>query len=457
MKLKTVVFGKTYQFKNLNEVQAKASEQKSGDELAGLAAENAEERAAAKIVLGGTLLSDLRNNPAVPYEKDDVTRVIQDAINEKVYGEIKNWTVSELRDYILQYSSTGEVLLRLTRGLTSEMISSLAKIMSVTDMLYVAKKIDVLATCVTTIGRRGTAANRALPNHSKDDIDAVFAELYEALAYGVGDAMLGFNPVQDSVESTTFMQNKLYEFRMKWEIPTQICVLSHITTQMAALKNGAPLDMIFQSVAGTQKANTSFGVTTEMLDEAYDMGRTECVSAGNNWMYFETGEGAELSADAHEGVDMLTLEARTYGYARRYRPYYLMSVVGFIGPEYIYDSVQQIRAGVEEYFMGQLHGFPMGVDVCYTNHMPARQDDSEILAMLLAHGGMPAFVTAPMGDDVMLNYQLLGNHDMQSIFELTDYNLKRIPEFEVWCQKMGILDEQGRFTDRAGDASIFLK
>lgn len=455
MKLKTVLFGKTFQFKDLNEIQAKASEQKSGDELAGLAATSKEERAAAKIILAETLLSDIRNNPAIPYEEDDVTRVIQDQVNERVYNEIKNWTVGDLRNFLCEYTSTSTVIKRISTGLTSEMIAAVAKIMSNLDMIYVSRKIHNIVTCVTTLGRPGTAGNRALPNHPTDDIDAVFAELYEALAYGVGDAMLGLNPVQDTVESTTFMLNKLYEFRMKWEIPTQNCVLSHITTQIAALNNGAPLDMIFQSIAGTQKANESFGVTTQMLDDAYELGKRECISGGKNIMYFETGEGSELSADAHLGVDMLTLEARTYGYARRYDPFYVMSVVGFIGPEYIYDSVQQIRAGIEEQFMGQLHGFPMGVDVCYTNHMPASQNDSETLAMLLAHAGMPAFVTAPMGDDIMLNYQLLGNHDMQAIFELS--GLRRVPEFEKWLQKMGILDEKLKFTDRAGDASIFLK
>ena len=455
MKLKTVLFGRTYKFKDLNEVQAKASEQKSGDELAGLAATSKEERAAAKIVLADMLLSDIRDHPAVPYEIDDVTRVIQDQVNEAVYKEIRNWTVGEFRDFLMQYASTGPIIQRIATGLTSEMIAAVTKIMSNMDLIYVAKKIDNVATCVTTIGNRGIAANRALPNHPTDDIDAIFAELYEALAYGVGDAMLGLNPVQDTVESTTFLLHKLYEFRMKWEIPTQNCVLSHITTQMAALRKGAPLDMIFQSIAGTQKANESFGVTTALLDEAYDLGKRECISGGKNIMYFETGEGSELSADAHMGVDMLTLEARTYGYGRHYDPFYVMSVVGFIGPEYIYDSVQQLRAGLEEHFMGTLSLFPMGVDVCYTNHMPASQNDSENLALLLAHAGMPAFVTAPMGDDIMLNYQLLGNHDWQTLLELS--GMRRIPEFEKWLQKMEILDENCRFTEKAGDASIFLK
>lgn len=455
MKLKTVMFGKTYQFKDLNEIQAKASEQKSGDELAGLAATSKEERAAAKIILSETLLSDIYNNPAVPYEIDDVTRVIQDQINMSVYKEIQNWTVGELRDFLMLYTSTGPVIQRIATGLTSEMIAAITKIMSNMDLVYAARKINNRASCITEMGRPGIAMTRALPNHPTDDIDGVFAELYEALVYGIGDAMLGLNPVQDTVESTTYLLEKLYEFRMKWEIPTQNCVLSHLTTQMAALKNGAPVDMLFQSIAGTQKANESFGVTTELLDEAYELGKRQCISGAKNPMYFETGEGSELSADAHMGVDMLTLEARTYGYGRRYDPFCAMSVVGFIGPEYIYDSVQQIRGGLEEHFMGKMHLFPMGVDVCYTNHMPASQNDSENLSLLLAHAGMPYYVTAPMGDDIMLNYQLLGNHDLQSLLELS--GLRRDPAFEKWLQKMEILDENLKFTAKAGDASIFLK
>ena len=455
MKLKTRLHGSTYEFKTLNEVQAKASEQKSGDELAGLAATSKEERAAARVVLADMLLSDLYNNPAVPYETDDVTRIIQDQVNMAVYNEIKGWTVGDLRDFVLSYEATGPVIQRIATGLTSEMIAAITKLMTNMDLVYAANKIHNIATCCTTLGTPGIAACRALPNHPTDDIDGVFAELYEALAYGIGDAMLGFNPVQDSIESTSYMLNKLYEFRMKWEIPTQNCVLSHLTTQMAACRKGAPIDMFFQSIAGTEKANISFGVTTSMLDEAYDLGKHECVSGGKNIMYFETGEGSELSANTHLGVDMLTLEARTYGYAKRYDPFAVMSVVGFIGPEYIYDSVQQLRGGLEEYFMGKMHLFPMGVDVCYTNHMPASQNDSENLAMLLAHGGMPYFVTSTHGDDVMLNYQLLANHDMQTVLELS--GLRRVPEFEKWLQNMEILDENARFTKKAGDASIFLK
>lgn len=455
MKLKTTLFGRTYQFKDLNDVQAKASNQKSGDELAGIAANGQEERAAAKIVLADTLLSDLYNNPAVPYEIDDVTQVIQDQVNKKVYNEIKNWTVGELRNFIFEYESTEEKIKRVATGLTSEMIAGLTKLMTNMDLIYGARKINNISHCVNTLGLPGIIATRALPNHPTDNIDAVFAELYEALSYGVGDAMLGLNPVQDTVESTAYLQNKLYEFRMKWEIPTQNCVLSHLTTQMAACRKGAPTDMFFQSIAGTQKANESFGVTTAMLDEAYALGKQECVSGGKNIMYFETGEGSELSAGAHMGVDMLTLEARTYGYARRYDPFSAMSVVGFIGPEYIYDSVQQLRGGLEEHFMGTMHLFPMGVDVCYTNHMPASQNDAENLALLLADAGMPYFVTAPMGDDVMLNYQLLANHDLQTLLEIK--GMKRVPEFEKWLQKMEILDEKGMFTSKAGDASIFLK
>ena len=455
MKLKTRLHGQTYEFKSFNEVMAKANEHKSGDELAGLAATSKEERAAARVVLADTLLSDIYNNPAVPYEVDDVTRVIIDQVNMTIYNEIKGWTVGELRDFVLSYEATGPVIQRIAKGLTSEMVAAITKLMTNLDLVYGAKKIHNITTCVNTLGRPGITSCRILPNHPTDNIDGVFAEIYEGLAYGIGDAMIGFNPVQDTVESTSYMLNKLYEFRMKWEIPTQNCVLSHITTQVAACRKGAPVDMFFQSLAGTQKANESFGITTEILDDAYDLGKHMCVSGGKNIMYFETGQGSELSANAHHGVDMLTLEARKHGYARRYDPFTTMSVVGFIGPEYIYDSVQMIRGGLEEHFMGKMHLIPMGVDTCYTNHMPASQNDSETLAMLLAHGEMPYFVTCTHGDDVMLNYQLLANHDMQAILEIS--GLRRVPEFEKWLQKMEILDENGLFTEKAGDASIFLR
>ncbi len=454
MKLKTKLFGRSYQFKNLMDVMAKANEEKSGDVLAGIAARTQEERIAARVVLSHVTLEDLRNNPAIPYEIDEVTRVIQDQVNESIYKKIKNWTVSDLREWILAYGTTDADIKRVSRGLTAEMVAAVTKLMTHLDLIYAAKKINNEATCVTTIGKPGIMATRALPNHPTDDVDGVIAATYEALSYGIGDAMIGFNPVEDSVEGTILMFNKLEELKQKWEIPTQNCVLSHITTQMAALRKGAPVDMIFQSIAGSQKGNESFGINTELLDEAYDLGLKECNSGGPNIMYFETGEGAELSANAHHGIDELTLEARCYGYAKRYDPFAVMSVVGFIGPEYIYDSRQVIRAGLEEHFMGKLSGFPMGCDVCYTNHMPASQNDSETLAMLLANAGMPYFVTAPHGDDVMLNYQLLANHDTQTIIELS--GMKRIKEFDMWLENMGII-EDGKFTKKAGDASIFLK
>ncbi len=454
MKLKTKLFGKSYEFKSLNEVMAKASEEKSGDVLAGLAATSAEERVAARVVLSEITLNDIYNNPAIPYENDDVTRITTDQINQGVFRTIKHYTVGELRDFVLSYEGTGPAIQRLATALTGEMVSSVAKLMTNLDLVYAARKINNRATCVTTLGEPGIAATRALPNNPTDDPEGILAATYEALAYGVGDAMLGFNPVEDSIEKTTETLTLLDDVRNRWEIPTQICVLSHITTQMEAIRRGAPADMIFQSLAGSEKANESFGVTTAILDEAYDLGLHECRSGGPNIMYFETGEGSELSADAHFGVDELTLEARTYSFARRYNPFAIMSVVGFIGPEYIYDSKQQLRAGLEEHFMGKFCLIPMGVDVCYTNHMPADQNDPENLAMLLAHAGMPYFVTCPHGDDIMLNYQLLANHDLQPILELS--GLKRVPEFERWLEKMEIT-ENGRFTSKAGDASIFLR
>lgn len=454
MILSTVLFGRTYQFKTINEVMAKANEEKSGDILAGIAAESAEERVAAKVVLSNLTLEDLRNNPAIPYETDEVTRIIQDDVNEKIYNEIKNWTVQELREKILSYETTTNDIKRLSRGLTSEMVAAVTKLMSNLDLISGAKKIVVTAHCNTTIGLEGTLSSRLQPNHPSDNPDGIVASLLEGLAYGAGDAVLGLNPVDDTVESVTRLFKKVDEVKNKFQIPTQISVLAHVTTQMEAIRNGAPADLIFQSIAGSEKGNTAFGISADLIQEARDLALREGTAAGPNVMYFETGQGAELSSNAHHGVDQLTLEARCYGFAKRYEPFLVNTVVGFIGPEYLYDSKQVIRAGLEDHFMGKLSGISMGVDVCYTNHMKADQDDMEILATLLAQAGVNFLITAPHGDDVMLNYQSLGYHEAQSLRELL--NLKPIKEFDEWLKNMDILDEMGRLTKRAGDASILL-
>ncbi|MBR0415189.1 MAG: ethanolamine ammonia-lyase subunit EutB [Clostridia bacterium] len=454
MRLQTVILGKTYQFRDVKDVLAKANEQKSGDILAGVAAESDSERIAAKEVLSNLLVSDLRENPVVPYEEDDVTRLNQDSLNEKIYGEIKNWTMAQLREYILDLHTTEADIRRLSRGLTSEMIAGVCKLMSNLDLIYGANKVRVTAHCNTTIGKRGCLSTRLQPNHTTDNIDGITASLFEGLSYGCGDALLGLNPVNDTISSLSEVLKRFDEVKNEFEIPTQICVLGHITTQIEAVKRGAPCDMIFQSIAGSQKGNEAFGFTTDIVREARHLMLTEGTATGPNVMYFETGQGSELSSDAHFGADQVTMEARCYGFAREFQPFMVNTVVGFIGPEYLYDSRQVIRAGLEDHFMGKLSGIPMGCDCCYTNHMMADQNDIENLSLLLASCGINYILGVPTSDDVMLNYQTNAYHDTAALREIL--NLRPIKEFEQWLEKMGIY-EDGKLTDRAGDPTIFLK
>jgi ethanolamine ammonia-lyase large subunit len=453
MILKTKLFGKVYQFNSVMEVMAKANEEKSGDNLAGVAAQSAEERVAAKVVLSNLTLSDLRNSPAVPYEIDEVTRIIQDDVNEKIYAEVKNLTVAEFREWLLDDNTTGADIRRVSRGITSEIVAAVAKIMSNMDLVYAAKKIKVTAHCNTTIGEPGTLSVRLQPNHPTDDPDGILASLMEGLSYGIGDAVLGLNPVDDSVESVTKVLKRFDEFKHKWDIPTQTCVLAHVTTQMEAIRKGAPADLIFQSIAGSEKGNEAFGFTGATIEEARQLALKEGTATGPNVMYFETGQGSELSSDAHYGADQVTMEARCYGFAKRFQPFLVNTVVGFIGPEYLYDAKQVIRAGLEDHFMGKLSGLPMGCDACYTNHMKADQNDIENLAVLLATAGCTYFMGIPHGDDVMLNYQTTGYQETATLRELL--GVKPIKPFEEWMEKMGII-ENGKLTRRAGDASIFL-
>ncbi|MDB2069021.1 ethanolamine ammonia-lyase subunit EutB [Clostridium perfringens] len=454
MILKTKLFGKVYAFKSLNEVMAKANEEKSGDRLAGLAAESSEERVAAKVVLSNITLEDLRNNPAVPYEIDEVTRIIQDDVNEKIYSEIKHWTVSEFREWILDENTTGADIRRISRGLTSEMVAAVAKLMSNMDLIYGARKIKVTAHCNTTIGEKGTLSARLQPNHPTDDPDGIMASLLEGLTFGVGDAVLGLNPVDDSVESVTKVLKRFDEIKRKFKIPTQTCVLAHVTTQMEAIRQGAPTDLIFQSIAGSEKGNEAFGFNAATIEEARQLALKQGTATGPNVMYFETGQGSELSSDAHHGVDQVTMEARCYGFAKRFQPFLVNTVVGFIGPEYLYDSKQVIRAGLEDHFMGKLTGIPMGCDACYTNHMKADQNDIENLAVLLTTAGCTYFMGIPHGDDVMLNYQTTGYHETAALREM--FGLIAIKEFQDWLVEMGFVDENGKLTKKAGDASVLL-
>ena len=454
MILKTRLFGHSYEFKSVKEVLAKANEYKSGDELAGVAAATAEERVAAKAVLAELKLSDLRNNPVISYEEDEVTRIIQDDVNEKIYDEIKNWTVSEFREWLLDLKTTGDKIKRISKGLTSEMVAAVAKLMSNMDLVVAAKKIRVKKFCNTEIGGEGILAARLQPNHTTDDPDGIMLSVYEGLSYGVGDALLGLNPVDDSVDSVMRVLQRFHEIKTKWDIPTQICVLAHVTTQMEAVRRGAPTDLIFQSIAGSQKGNEAFGIDGKMIEEARQLALKHGTATGPNVMYFETGQGSELSSEAHHGADQVTLEARCYGFAKRFDPFIVNTVVGFIGPEYLYDSKQVIRAGLEDHFMGKLTGISMGVDACYTNHMKADQNDIENLEMLLATAGVNYFMAIPAGDDIMLNYQTTSYHDDAALRNLT--NARPIKPFEEWLEKMGIMKD-GKLTERAGDASIFLK
>ncbi|MCQ9626427.1 ethanolamine ammonia-lyase subunit EutB [Cetobacterium somerae] len=454
MRLHTRLFGQDYVFENLYDVMAKANEEKSGDELAGIAARSTKERVAAKEVLSNIKLKEFKENPAVPYDQDEVTRIIIDALNLKVYEEIKEWTVGELREWLLATENGDREIQWIRRGLTSEMISAVTKLMSNLDLIRAASKIQVKKHCNTTIGGKGILAARLQPNHTTDDPDGIMISLLEGLSYGVGDALIGLNPVDDTVDSVVRVLQRFDEIKKKFHIPTQICVLAHVITQMEAIRKGAPTDLIFQSIAGSQKSNEAFGITGDMIEEARQLALTHGTAAGPNVMYFETGQGSELSSDGHNGVDQLTMEARCYGFAKKYDPFIVNTVVGFIGPEYLYDSKQVTRAGLEDHFMGKLHGLSMGVDVCYTNHMKADQNDIENLAVLLTAAGCNYFMGVPAGDDIMLNYQTTGYHDIQTLRETL--NVKPIKEFEEWLEKVGIRDEDGNLTNLAGDASLFL-
>ncbi|MDR1712338.1 MAG: ethanolamine ammonia-lyase subunit EutB [Propionibacteriaceae bacterium] len=455
MKLKTNLLGKTYAFRDVKDVLAKANELKSGDQLAGIAAETAQERIAAKVVLANMLVSDVRNNPVVPYEQDEVTRIIQDDVNERIYEEIKNWTMAELREYILDNSRTAAEIRRLSRGLTSEVVAGVCKLMSNLDLMLGAKTAVVTAHCNTTIGAPGTFATRLQPNHPTDDPDGILASVMEGFAYGSGDAVLGLNPVDDSLGSVQRILQMFDDFRNKWEIPTQTCVLAHVTTQMEAVQKGSPADLIFQSIAGSELGNEAFGLTAQMLQDAKDLMATKGTCTGPNVMYFETGQGSELSSDAHHGADQVTMEARCYGFAKRYEPFLVNTVVGFIGPEYLYDSKQVTRAGLEDHFMGKLTGISMGCDACYTNHIKADQNDIENLATLLVAAGCNYVMGIPHGDDIMLMYQCTGYHEAESLRQL--FGKTAIPEFDEWMKKMGLITEDRKLTKRFGDASIFLK
>jgi len=454
VKLAVRLRGEQYQFRDLREVMAKANEEKSGDALAGLAAESVAERIAAKAVLSELTLGQIREHPLIPPEEDEVSRVIEEQVDPAEFTRIRDWSVAQLREWLLDNRTQPDELARLRRGLTSEMIAAVCKLMSNLDLVYAAARMRVIARANTSLGQKGVLAARLQPNHPTDSVAGILASTRAGLAYGIGDAVIGVNPVNDTVQSVTQVLRALDEFVQTWQIPTQTCVLAHVTTMMRAAEQGAPFGLMFQSLAGTQAANDSFGISVAMLDEAYAIAREQAKVAGPNVMYFETGQGSELSAEANRNVDQVTLEARCYGLAKRYQPFLVNTVVGFIGPEYLYDAKQVIRAGLEDHFMGKLTGLPMGVDVCYTNHMEADQNDLENLEVLLTAAGCTYFMGVPQGDDVMLNYQSSGFHDTAALREL--FGLRPAPEFEAWLESMGLMRD-GRLTERAGDPTIFFK
>lgn len=454
MLLRTKLHGKTYEFPDVRVLMGKANEEKSGDRLAGVAAESAAERIAARLVLAELPLWVLRQNPAVPYEQDEVTRVIQDAVDETVYAEIKDWTTGEFREWLLADTTTHEMIQRVSAGLTAEMVAAVTKLMSNLDLILAASKIHVTAHCHNTMGAPGRLSSRLQPNHPTDSPEGIRAEIYEGLAYGCGDSVIGINPSDDSYSSVSRLLEMTYDLIKEWEIPTQNCVLAHVTTQMKCLQSGSPVGLVFQSISGSQKGCESFGINVGMLDEAYELAKKHCFPSGPNFMYFETGQGSALSADAHNGWDQLTLEARNYGLARRYHPFQVNTVVGFIGPEYLYDANQIQRAGLEDLFMGKLSGIPMGVDACYTNHARADQNANENLAVLLTAAGCNYFMAVPMGDDSMLSYQSTSYHDTASLRQL--FRLRPAAEFEHWLESIGLMKD-GRLTELAGDPTFFLK
>ncbi|MDN6872185.1 ethanolamine ammonia-lyase subunit EutB [Pseudomonas citronellolis] len=452
MKLKTQLFGKTYQFKDVKEVLAKANEPRSGDVLAGVAAGTAQERVAAKQVLSELTVADVRMNPVIPYEEDSVTRLIQDGINESAYARIAQWRIGELREYILADDTGADDIAFLRKGLSSEVVAAVAKICSNADLIYAAKRMPVVKKANNTMGLPGRFSARLQPNDTRDDVQSIAAQMYEGLSYGIGDAVIGVNPVTDNVENLTRVLHTVYEAIDKFAIPTQGCVLAHVTTQMEAIRRGAPGGLIFQSICGSEKGLREFGVELEMLEEARAVGAEYNRIAGPNCLYFETGQGSALSAGAHHGADQLTMEARNYGLARHFDPFMVNTVVGFIGPEYLYNDRQIIRAGLEDHFMGKLSGISMGCDCCYTNHADADQNSNENLMILLATAGCNFIIGMPMGDDIMLNYQTNAFHDTATIRQLL--GLRPAPEFERWLERMGLMSD-GRLTARAGDPSIF--
>jgi ethanolamine ammonia-lyase large subunit len=431
MLLRHSINGVTYRFDGLKELLAKATTARSGDELAGVAAKSAVERVAARIVLADLPLRIFLEEPLIPYAEDEVTRLIFDRHDENAFASVSHLTVGGFRDWLLSNHATEDTLRALVAGLMPEMVAAVSKLMRVQDLIAVARKIEVVTRFRTTVGLRGRLSTRLQPNHPTDDPLGIAAAMVDGLLLGSGDAVIGINPVADDVASTGRLLRLIDMVRMRYAIPTQSCVLAHITTQMAAMKQGAPVDLVFQSIAGTEKANASFGINLGILKEANEAARAlRRGTVGGNVMYFETGQGSALSANAHHGVDQQTSEVRAYAVARAFDPMLVNTVVGFIGPEYLYDGKQILRAGLEDHFCGKLMGLPMGCDVCYTNHAEADQDDMDSLLTLLGVAGVNYIMGVPGADDIMLQYQSTSFQD--ALYLRETLGLRPAPEFEAW-------------------------
>jgi ethanolamine ammonia-lyase large subunit len=431
MLLRHSIDGVTYNFDGLKDLLAKASPARSGDELAGISARSSVERVAARMTLADLPLATFLEEPLIPYEADEVTRLIFDTHDASAFAPVAHLTVGEFRNLLLSDEVTSELLQSLAAGLIPEMAAAVCKLMRVQDLIVVSRRIRVVTGFRTTVGLQGRLSTRLQPNHPTDDPVGIAAAIVDGLLLGSGDAVIGINPAADNVASTIKLLRLIDSIRQRYSIPTQSCVLAHITTQLAALEQGAPVDLVFQSIAGTERANTSFGINLALLAEANQAAsELRRGDVGQNVMYFETGQGSALSANAHHGVDQQTCEARAYAAARHFAPMLVNTVVGFIGPEYLYDGKQILRAGLEDHFCGKLLGLPMGCDVCYTNHAEADQDDMDSLLTLLGVAGVNYIMGVPGADDIMLQYQSTSFHD--ALYLRSTLGLRPSPEFEMW-------------------------
>ncbi len=439
------VGGQTWRFADLKELLAKATPARSGDVLAGVAAGSDVERVAAQMALAELPLKHFLSEAVIPYEADEVTRLILDSHDAQAFAPVAHLTVGGFRDWLLGPAADETSLAALAPGLTPEMVAAVSKIMRIQDLILVAQKVRVVTRFRNTIGLRGRLSTRLQPNHPTDDPAGIAASVLDGLLYGNGDAVIGINPATDSTSGICELLKMLDAVIQRYEIPTQSCVLTHVTTSIAAIERGAPVDLVFQSIAGTQGANESFGISLALLQEGYEAGLSQRRGTlGDNLMYFETGQGSALSAGAHHGVDQQTCEVRAYAVARKFKPLLVNTVVGFIGPEYLYNGKQIIRAGLEDHFCGKLLGVPMGCDICYTNHAEADQDDMDMLLTLLGAAGINFIMGIPGSDDVMLNYQTTSFHD--ALYARQVLGLQPAPEFAAWLDRLGILRlEDGRF------------